>query len=268
MHSYNKADQLLHLLSQVIAKTNRAFVPAKEDDSHTNLSFDRLSSRIVGRWINSPKGNVMLSLNLFTLDFEWLEGAFNVIQTVPSVGKSIEEIEQGIVKSLSEMGLESTGFQENLHFEIPVYSVTDKLIPSLGIDEISDWIYYRKLANEASEFALGMLNANEDIRIWPHHFDTGIYALAENKIGIGFGLTMEDSLAGEPYFYISGYPAGSKSINYDEVPELKAGQWELGEFWKGAVLPISMVDSNNEADAINTIATFIEEVVGWFGKQD
>ena len=53
MEGYTYADQKLHFLTQVIAKANRSYVPTKPDDSHTNLYFDTLDNRIVGRWPGS-----------------------------------------------------------------------------------------------------------------------------------------------------------------------------------------------------------------------
>ena len=47
MHAYIKTDQLLHRLSQLIAKMNRQFVAKKEDDSHTNFYFDPLQGALV-----------------------------------------------------------------------------------------------------------------------------------------------------------------------------------------------------------------------------
>ncbi len=192
MKAYNTADQQLHVLSQLIAKANRTFVPAKEDDSHTNISFDSLANRIVGRWIFSPNGSILLTLNLSSLDFEWLDASYNVLQTIPSVCKTMAEIEQGIFKGLPKLGLKSDGFSDNLHYEIPEYSVSKELIPSMGVGEFNDWRYFRKLANEASEMALEKIGAEGEVRIWPHHFDTGIYAQLSKQLGLGFGLAMED----------------------------------------------------------------------------
>ncbi|MFT5886141.1 MAG: hypothetical protein ACI9IP_002605 [Arcticibacterium sp.] len=42
MTGYTQTDQQLHWLSQIIAKANRTYVPAEEDDSHTNLYFNAL----------------------------------------------------------------------------------------------------------------------------------------------------------------------------------------------------------------------------------
>ena len=93
MKSYTATDQQLHWLCQVIAKANRTFVPAKEDDSHTNLYFDFLGNRITGRWIQTESDKVLFTLNLTNLDFEIINSSQQVIATTKTDGRSIEEIE-------------------------------------------------------------------------------------------------------------------------------------------------------------------------------
>lgn len=267
MTTYTEADQQLHILAQIIAKANRTFVPAKDDDSHTNLMFDSLSNRIIGHWIDSPMGSITLSLNISTLDFEWLDASFNILQTIPGVCKTTSEIEAAISKGVTALGLDAAGFREKLHYEIPVYKSSEGLVESISTKGINDWVYYRRLANGACDLLLDALNAKDDVRIWPHHFDTGVYAVPDKKIGIGFGLAMEDPLVGQPYFYIAGYPVNGTSINYDNVEVLQYGRWEIEESWKGAVLPLSTLDINNESNAIDHLSTFIKETTSWYGNQ-
>ncbi len=66
MQEYNKADQQLHLLCQIIGKANRTYVPEKADESHTNLYFDSWGDKILGRWIQTDSGNVIVALDLRT----------------------------------------------------------------------------------------------------------------------------------------------------------------------------------------------------------
>lgn len=264
MKAYNTADRQLHVLSQIIAKANRTFVPALEDDSHTNLSFDSLANRIIGRWIYSSNGSIILTLDLSSLDFEWLDASYNVLQSVPSVCKTITEIEQEISRGLLKLGLEPDGFSEKLHYDIPEYSLSKGLFPSIGIVEFNDWRYYRKLANVASALALEKMEAEGEVRIWPHHFDTGIYALANNGVGIGFGLAMEDSMVGTPYFYIAGYPNNGGSFDYGLLPDMETGRWIIGENWKGAVLPLSDLNPENEAEANKSLALFLDKSIHWY----
>ena len=71
MQVYNKTDQALHQLSQILAKAGRSFVSPEADDSHTNLYFDAMSRRIYTHPFGSPGRS--LSLNLRGQYFEWID---------------------------------------------------------------------------------------------------------------------------------------------------------------------------------------------------
>ena len=100
MKNYLKTDQQLHWLSQLIARANRSFVPEQTDDSHTNLYFDSLGDRIVGRWITTEKGLLLLTLKLSTLHIEWLDADHQTVVSFPTPGKTYPEMEQAIANHL------------------------------------------------------------------------------------------------------------------------------------------------------------------------
>jgi hypothetical protein len=100
-------------------------------------------------------------------------------------------------------------------------------------------------------------------RIWPHHFDTGIYVETHNKMGIVFGLAMSDTMVGEPYFYMSGYPASGK-IEYKNLSDFSNGRWEIGKNWQGAVLPLSELRQLPKKERQNVINSFLKEAADRF----
>lgn len=262
MKKYNNIDQRIHLLCQIIAKANRTYVPKKEDDSHTCLSYDRVGNCINGRWIESPNGRILLSLNLLNFNFEWLNDSFQVLNTTGIEGKTISEIEENISEKISELGLIPKGFRDKLHFEIPNYSFAEEKMELLNEDDLKEWKNYRQLANDVCGWVLRNLQQKEEILIWPHHFDTGFYITPNDKLGIGFGFAMEDEMAKAPYFYISGYTLNGK-IDYSNVPKLENGRWEISDF-KGAVLPITELrnlDSDAKKDVLNK---FLQTTLSWY----
>lgn len=260
MQEYNNTDQQLHFLCQPIAKANRTFVPKKEDDSHTNLYFDSVEDRIIGRWINSPEfGMVILTLNLSNLQFEWLNSSNDKIESVNPLNKILGEVENELSFNLKKLGLNPFGFSDDLHFEIPDYPFASGQIKPIISKDIDRWKYYRKMANEACDWVCNQLKKEAETRIWPHHFDTGIYVPLE-RVGIGFGLAMKDSMAGDAYFYISGYPLKGE-INYNDKPSLEKGKWEIGEHWKGAILRLSDL-----SDSDHDLAKFLATTSNWFLK--
>jgi hypothetical protein len=262
MENYTNTDQRIHLLSQVIAKANRTYVLKKEDDSHTCLYFDAVGSRMLGRWIESSSGSIILSFNIGNFNFEWLNDSFQVLNTVTIEGKTISEVEENISEKISELGLNPTGFRDKLHFKIPNYSFSKDKVALLNENEFNEWKQYRQLANDVCGWVLGMLQQNEPILIWPHHFDTGFYVTPTTKLGIGFGFAMEDEMAKAPYFYISGYALNGE-INYSTIPKLEKGRWETAG-WKGAILPITEIHNFNYDTKRKVLNKFLQLTLTWY----
>jgi hypothetical protein len=260
MQEYNNIDQKIHQLSQVIAKANRTFIPKKSDDSHTNLFFDPISHRIYGRWIEVEERKIILALNLKDFTFEWLNNKMQNIQSFGIQGKTISDMEHVIERSLPEMGLKKEGFRDKLHFEIPVYPFLNDPFEPFELKSRENWEYYRGMANVACNDLLGYLQVEGEIRIWPHHFDTGIYVEPNSNTGLGFGLAMEDGLIGSPYIYFSGYRLNGDKFDYANAHDLPVGKWVLSDNWKGAVLPLSDLKRDNSG----IIPDFLKEVAQWF----
>jgi hypothetical protein len=256
MLEYNSTDQNIHFLSQILAKLNRTFVPAEKDDSHTNLYFDPLSHRIFGRWIRIDGDNIITALNLGTFHIEVIDDEQNVLKEFEIEGHTMDNIECTIESSLSEFGLISSGFRDKLHYKIPNYGFFTKPFEKWSEKQIKQWESIRELANRSAYLLLGTLQSASEVRIWPHHFDTGIYTQPNSKIGLGYGLAMKDEMAGDAYYYFAGYSLNSSAIDYESINDLKFGQWEINKNWKGAILPISNLKENPS----KIIQTFIKEV--------
>jgi hypothetical protein len=262
MQAYNKTDQQLHFLCQTIAKANRTYVTSQPDDSHTNLFYDDLDNRIVGRWINNGREQMMLTLNLATLHFEWLNSAKEVVQSYATIGKLASNIEDVVAEGLPAIFLNPQGYTDELHFQIPDYPFAGDPIQAISENDIHEWKTYRKLANVLCSLVLGYLELEGEIRIWPHHFDTGIYVEVGEKLGIGFGLAMEDSMAGAPYFYLSGYPIHG-TLDYTDLPEFSNGRWEVNENWKGAILPLDELSSGIFEENRQVISDYLLKSINW-----
>jgi hypothetical protein len=267
MQAYIKADQQIHWLCQVIAKVNRAYVPEKEDDSHTNLYFDAVGSRILGRWIDGPDGKMIFTLNLNNYCFEWLDGKLTTRAKVSVFNKDLDMLNKEISEYPFAKGIDIEKLFKPLHFEIPNYKFNRLTENELSAEAVRQWKYYRGIANMACLSLLGYLQLESEIRIWPHHFDTGIYTKISESPGIGFGLAMADSMINIPYFYITGY-AGNKQVQYDHLNDLQSGRWVITNNWNGAVLPLSELSGKLFREAEKEIFGFIRQAGDWFLKQD
>lgn len=263
MQEYNKTDQQLHLLTQIIAKANRTFVPKKEDDSHTNLSYDELGDRILGHWINTDNGDIIVGLNLSSLSIEVISSSNQSLSSTSTIGKTISTIEGEVAEALQSVGLDINGFTNDLHFEIPDYSIAKDEMAAISVASLEEWRQIRSLANQQNQFVLDFLAQHGEIRIWPHHFDTGIYVTPTERLGIGFGLAMGDSMEPSPYLYTSGYGLKGE-FQYTDLPTLEHGRWEIGEHWRGAVLPISAILNMNAEDAQKVINAYAKSSLSWY----
>ena len=263
MEGYVNADKKLHFLSQIIAKVNRSYVPSKPDGSHTNLYYDTLDTRIVGRWINNGKDQLLLTLNLNTFDLEWLNSHKLPVITIPTLGKKMSQVEDELDSRLGELHLKPQGFKDPMPYEIPEYPFANELISEIDKLNLSAWKDYRQLANRLSYLILGDVQTIGEVRIWPKEFNTGTYVEIAGKLGLSFGLAMKDELVEEPYFYMCG-KAVRGSLKYEQLPELEGGKWIINGKWNGSVLPISMLRNGSFSENRQVITDYLSNSVNWF----
>ena len=267
MQAYTVIDQKIHQLSQLLAKVNRSYRSPKADDSHTNLYFDSIANRIYGRWISRDKGKIIFTLHLDQFQLEWLDENLNPLQTFPVEGKTFAQLETEIDGELPKLGLTEKGFATPLHYEIPLYDFMEEPFTVFPDAALSEWKDFRALANQAAGTMLGFLQVNGEIRIWPHHFDTGIYVVPQERIGLGFGWAMEDSMVGMPYFYLSAYGLEGTTIDYKALPKLDTGKWIIGEHWKGGVLSMDALKGLSLQEQGTKVSAFIQEACSSFFNQ-
>ena len=260
MPAYTDTDQRLHLVCQVIAKANRTFVPRRDDDSHTNLAFDAVGDRILGRWISAPAGPRMLAFHLGDQAYQWLGAKGEVLLAVPASGKRSAEAEMALVPAFREAGLAGAGFTEPLHYQVTDYPFAADPFAVFNAADLDAWRHYRTVGQIACGSVLSHVGASGEPRIWPHHFDTGVYAELPSGLGLGFGWAMEDAMAGEPYLYASGYRNG-KMLAVNDFAPLTHGRWVGTEHWKGALLPLSALPKPGQGDGSVIVFSFIEQAV-------
>ena len=257
MKEYIKTDQQIHQLSQTLAKFGRSFSQQQKDDSHTNLGFDYVGSQVWSRWATIQSHNMALALNLEIQEFLVKDSNYQTIVSFDLIGKTQSDTEQTIAAYLNQhFAIEANDFLKPLHFEIPVYPIKNDTIKKWNVESVSQWLDYRNQANQACSYLANHLNKEAEIRIWPHHFDTGIYIEPNNKVGIGFGLAMADSMINEPYYYFSAYGLNGNTVNYSKTPMLSVGEWITGEHWNGAVLKLS----NAKTTLLNE---FLKDTTDW-----
>lgn len=257
MQEYNQADEQLHQLSQTIAKFNRSFAAPKEDDSHTNLGFDVLGMRLLGKWVDSTQGKVIMALDFSEYTFQICNASWEILFSAEIIDQTQAEIESDIQSFLADLGLDGDAFAKPLHYEIPAYDFADKPFEAPNPEYLGLWIGQRTLANDACQWLANHLQLNVEVRIWPHHFDTGIYVEPTQSLGLGYGLAMKDGTLEEAYYYFTGYGLKGHDIDFESVVELTAGTWAIDDQFKAAVLRLSDVDANN-------VSIFTREALNWY----
>lgn len=250
MKTYTEIDQYIHQVSQILAKLSRSLVPEKDDDSHTNLYWEPIHQRLLGRWISTSNGKVMPALYLGRMSFQWLDQQMEVIQEISLLNKNHLEAETLVEKSAYAIGIQKPNLMSPLHFDIPDYPFVMHPIQTIVENTLTEWSHFRSLANHVLRDIGQSVQKEVDTRIWPHHFDTGIFFQWNDTLGIGAGLAMEDKMAGAPYFYISGY-TGDHQIDYAKAAKLSRGKWIKDGSWKGGILPIDQMGTGIDVEVLH-----------------
>jgi hypothetical protein len=234
--SYNQTDQKLHQLSQILGKFNRTYIPKKEDDSHTNMGYGPVNRRLFGRRAELGDSRYMLSLELNPLSFVLLDDSYRRELEVVCLGKTVEQIESELSHSLALIGFDPKGFSSPMHFEIPDYELSNQPVENLSEADYRKWTDLRAIANSACYQIQSFFQVIEEVRIWPHHFDTGIFVPLNDRLSIGFGMAMKDSMSDDPYFYYTAKYEGQTRWPEDHPMSLDVGEIIDSEEWCGAIL--------------------------------
>lgn len=256
IHDYRKVDEQLHILVQLLARAGRSLAASKDDDSHTNLSLDPVGKRICGRWLQLGASRMALCLNLEYGKYEWINDKGRVIHSMTFEGYNMAQMIQHCEDLLKELVLNVENFHEKMHYSLPGYFLQTTPLEFPDTEKLSEWISWRSMANNICNDFLNHFQLEAEIRIWPHHFDTGCYASVNEHVGFGFGLAMYDEMTRAPYYYFTAYPSSGWKIDYDGLENLVEGEWLLSETWKGAVWKLTQPINT----ACERLHVFVREV--------
>ena len=225
-------DKIIHLAAQYLATASKSFLEPIADDSHTNLGFSIVDGAIYSRVLDGKKGYLCLSYKTFSL--KWFTPSGSEVLSLH--GKSHGEIVQWL-HEMTTKTIENGKYTYDLHYDLPYESITDDFVFELkNTSQLEELIHYRILIQLVLENFLEMEQLQSEIRIWPHHFDTGAFSTLEDipGVAIGLGLAIPDSICDHPYFYMSAYQ-GHESIAITDYPALTLGAWGHNGF-VGAIL--------------------------------
>ncbi|MEP2280526.1 hypothetical protein [Maribacter sp.] len=240
-------DKMMHLAAQYLAAAGISFVEKKADDSHTNLGWSIDKQRLETHPL-STNGDV-LALNYNTFSLEWNSNKNNASFALD--GKTHQQVLEWLTNSANAF-LGKT-YSYSFHYDLP-YSIDDSFTFKLDKAQLKELANLRTLTQSGLEKTLGVNGLESDIRIWPHHFDSGAYVIISDDLSIGLGLAVPDTMINEHYFYISGYK-GHNGLDTSKFSSLSLGEWK-NEGFKGAVLPAIKITEEQAiqffTEAINT----------------
>lgn len=249
-------NETLHLAAQYLATTAKCFVKAKADDSHTSLGWNADEKQLESKALNSEGLKLALNYGEYSLDFTHPKSG--VEASYPLVGARHHDIVHWIMRESKFAGLLGE-YEFNLHYELPYKGAfnADFIYPEADEDELAQLIQLRWLADKSIAAVAQQFRLMSEVRVWPHHFDTGAigYFDASKKVSVGIGLAIPDKMLEDWYFYAAGYH-GSDPIKTDEFKPLKNGSWRSGD-WNGATLEA-------KGKSMPVVASFLSEAIRTF----
>jgi len=254
---YNRGEAFIHRLAQFPAMVGKNLAHQTPDDSHATLNWNSSKQRLESQLIDD-EFQLCVSLSNFSLC--WSKNG-KVISEQPANGKNKDHLLGWVKEQVSIAGLDAAKIHYIDHYEVPEHAVdTGRTFVKPSDEILNAWIAHRTNANEMMALINHAVGMDSDIRVWPHHFDTGTYYAFGNKKAIGAGWAIGDSMSESPYLYIYPWHA-DESIDLSHAPSLDAGKW-MTDRWIGAILPLS--EMIEVADLGALISDFVKTVVGEF----
>ncbi len=249
-------NQLHHAL-QIPAAVVRSFVPAKEDDSHSNFGWHHKLNALISHELEEPKKHRValdFSFTLLILDEK------DHIQSRYSLnGKPLNEAIEWQLSQIDAWNFGRNELSMDRPYEIPDHPTGKGQSFKFNESTATEMAKYYANADLALKAACTSFPNMSSVRCWPHHFDLGcLYTLdqKENPEGsksISIGFSPGDGSYNEPYFYVNPWPyPDPKKTTFPKLPS--GAHWHK-EGWVGAVLTASQIikESTTKAQVAHVV---------------
>ena len=176
------------------------------DDSQANIIWNSDQARLEGHPFEHMGQQLRLVIDLPTFSLQFLDESDKPIDTFYADNKTPTQATDWWQTVMHTWGFNPT---KPLNYQLetaPVALDTQYSRPA----KQSEWADWRTIANQKLAELNQLSGRTSDIRIWPHHFDTGVYYSIPDEQGkeqaaIWAGYAIADAVSPEPYFYLSGY---------------------------------------------------------------
>ncbi len=241
--SFNKAEETLHQATQFLAMVGKNYLPHREDDSHVNVGWSAEQQAML-TW-PLPESLLQVALHVPSFHLQLHNAAHDVLQQFDLHGSTKSDAFDWLQQALSGQGIPPEKLQYISHYDVPEHPV-DKgaAFTRPAAPLLNTWMTIRSNANVVLHQMAGLFEEPSDVRIWPHHFDTGIYQSLPGSLqrkGIGMGLALTDAMFNEPYFYTYAWSL-DHSIDYASLSIPEYGGWHIApDGWNGGFLRASVL---------------------------
>lgn len=257
----NTAQLTLHHAVQFIAASGKYLLEEKEDDSHTNMSWDSGNMIFYGDSINN---RARVGLHVPTLSLKVTGPTGIELASLSLSGKTKQEALLWLRQALQLKQIDTSALELKMHYDIPEHPTDDaKPFSEIGPSVLEELAKHRTVADQVCNEIFSKHANASPARTWPHHFDHGVYVpflFDDNGEAIqsfNVGYAVADSVIKEPYFYVTQWKK-EEEVDYSEAPELEYGTW-LPEKLKGAGLALS--DILEMSDQKKGIDKFLDKTI-------
>jgi len=227
----------LHWAAQLPAAAGATLVAARDDYSHTTLTWHRGPNALLTETLPTGQraGIRPRDLALIVLQADGAIGS-----TYPLAGRTLE---MGLTWLATHLG--TTNLERPPH-HLPSHGV-ERGEPFPEPDprasaQLETWFSNADLVlrstTEAEEWS--------EVRVWPHHFDIASLKDLGGGQSVGAGLSPGDGSYDQPYFYVTPWPPP------DDAPTStlqEGGAWHT-DGWTGAVLVANNVENAGQEDQV------------------
>lgn len=259
----NKFQLVIHHAVQFIAAAGKYLLEVKDDDSHTNMSWDSGNNIFYGHSINN---RARVGLHVPTLSLKVTGPTGIELASLSLSGKTKQEGLLWLRQALQLKQIDASDLELKMHYEIPEHP-TDEAKPFSEIDNsvLEELANHRTVADQVCNEIFTKHAKATPARTWPHHFDHGVYVpfrfddKGEAIQSFSVGYAVADSVIKEPYFYVTQWKKEAK-VDYSKAPELECGKW-LPEKLKGAGLALSEILKMGDQE--EGIKAFLDKTIGF-----
>lgn len=247
----NQAVKVCHQSSQLVAIAGKYLIPPKRDDSHTSMLYKKGLSLLLGEKI-SGRQTIRVALDIRNLKLMILTDKLEMLAELNLKSQRMEKGFDFLKAELNSLGVDTSEMNFRMHYTFPYKNLLQTEIEMFSEEAFRQHALLRGNAELILHFFSGIFMNSDKIRVWPHHFDTGIILYKrKNSSGklngtIGAGFSIADKMIDQPYFYINYWTEKAIPKSF-KSPELKHGQWGK-DGWKGASLKIKDIYKYSETE--------------------